>query len=307
MFCWSFSQRKQNIKATPPQEHNLIPLKAYYKLSFWRISWEATWEESVPLHRELSLEECWSQRGAGESAVSLAASVRNHMEAWGKGQNVIFDNVHIAKRAHKSPIGDLHVHLRWVNHWIIPNMRIKVQVAEYKHCSFSLLHFKSYYRRHSSHIKYILGYLRYSFCIFQKLSLVTTLYLSIVLDSLIYDQPFLFLTLRIKWSFFRLYAGYSVLRPGFLDANGKATAVESSCCKACKIASNLSGYGWGGGGGRELSLLFAFFLIKRQKTWEVVKEMFVLHLRCHDKLMIKTLHLLVKFLRIWDQSLFRKL
>lgn len=62
-------------------------------------------------------------------------------------------------------------------------------------------------------------------------------------------------------------------------------------------ASNLSGYGWGGGGGRELSLLFPLFLIKRQKTWVVVKEMFVLHLPCHDKLMIKTLHLLVKFLR----------
>lgn len=66
--------------------------------------------------RELSLEECLSQCGAGESVVSLAASVRNHMEARGKGQNVIFDNVHIAKRAYESPTGDLHAHLCWVNH-----------------------------------------------------------------------------------------------------------------------------------------------------------------------------------------------
>lgn len=39
-------------------------------------------------------------------------------------------------------------------------------------------------------------------------------------------------------------------------------------------ASNLSGHG---GGGRELSFLFLLFLIKRQKTWGVVKEMSGLH------------------------------
>lgn len=66
-----FSEKEENTKATPPPEHHLIPLRAYYfKPPIWRISWESTWMDSIPLcWKQLSQQRCWPQHGARQPAI----------------------------------------------------------------------------------------------------------------------------------------------------------------------------------------------------------------------------------------------